>query len=50
MICGFEVALSDAVIESFDAHQNMATQILSNDKVKRYSKYCVCLGNERIEI
>ncbi|MFW3346594.1 type I restriction enzyme subunit R domain-containing protein [Aliarcobacter butzleri] len=35
MIGGFEVALSDAVIESFDAHQSMATQILSNDKVKQ---------------
>ena len=33
MLGGFEIALNDAVIESLDVHQNMATQVLSKDKV-----------------
>ena len=35
MIGGFEVALNDAVIESLDAHQNMATQVLSEERVRK---------------
>ncbi|MGJ0299500.1 type I restriction endonuclease subunit R [Aliarcobacter cryaerophilus] len=34
MLGGFEIALNDAVIESLDVHQNMATQVLSKDKVR----------------
>ncbi|MBU0626047.1 DEAD/DEAH box helicase family protein [Patescibacteria group bacterium] len=34
MIGGFEVALNDAVIDSLDAHQSMATQVLGKDKVR----------------
>ena len=34
MLGGFEIALNDAVIDSLDIHQNMATQVLSKDKVR----------------
>lgn len=34
MLGGFEIAINDAVISSLDAHQNMATQVLSQDKVR----------------
>ena len=34
MIGGFEVALTDAVIDSLGVHENMATQVLGKDKVK----------------
>ncbi len=35
MIGGFEVALNDAVIDSLDIHQNMASQVLSEDRVRK---------------
>ena len=34
MLGGFEIAINDAVISSLDAHQSMATQVLSQDKVR----------------
>ena len=34
MIGGFEKALDDAVIDTLDAHQSMATQVLSKERVK----------------
>ena len=34
MLGDFPVVMSDAIIESMDAHKNMATQVLSEDKIK----------------
>jgi type I restriction enzyme, R subunit len=34
MMGGFAVAIDDAVIGSLDAHQNLATQVLSKEKIK----------------
>ena len=35
MMGGFAEAINDAVIESLDAHQNLATQVLAKDRVRR---------------
>ena len=35
MLGGFAERLNDAVIESLDAHQSMATQVLSEDRIRR---------------
>lgn len=35
MLGGFSERLNDAVIESLDIHQNMATQVLSEDRIRR---------------
>jgi len=34
MMGGFEVAINDAVIDSLDVHKNLATQILSEEKIR----------------
>lgn len=35
MLGGFAERLHDAVIESWDAHQNMATQVLNEDRIRK---------------
>ena len=35
MLGGFADKLNDAVIESLDAHQNMATQVLSEERIRK---------------
>ena len=35
MMGGFADAINDAVIDSLDTHQNLATQVLSEDRVKQ---------------
>ena len=35
MIGGIEVALHDAVIDSLDVHQNLATQVLKEDRIRK---------------
>lgn len=35
MMGGFADAINDAVIESLDAHQNLATQVLGEDKIRK---------------
>ena len=35
MMGGFSDAINDAVIDSLDTHQNLATQVLSEDRVKQ---------------
>ena len=35
MMGGFAEAINDAVIESLDAHQNLATQVLSEDRIRK---------------
>lgn len=38
MLGGFEIATNDCIINSLDAHQNMATQVLSQDKVREHEQ------------
>ncbi len=35
MMGGFADAINDAVIDSLDVHQNLATQVLNEDRIKR---------------
>jgi type I restriction enzyme R subunit len=35
MMGGFAKAINDAVIDSLDAHQNLATQVLNEDRVRK---------------
>ncbi|MEA3553330.1 MAG: hypothetical protein U9R39_02875, partial [Campylobacterota bacterium] len=34
MMGGFEIAINDAVIDSLDVHKNLATQVLSEEKIR----------------
>ncbi len=35
MMGSFNDAINDAVIDSLDVHQNLATQVLSDERVKK---------------
>jgi len=35
MMGGFADAINDAVIDSLDVHQNLATQVLSEERIKK---------------
>jgi type I restriction enzyme R subunit len=35
MMGGFAKAINDAVIDSLDVHQNLATQVLNEDRVRK---------------